>query len=279
MSRIWRWLAPAALAGTLAAGVAGVPSATAGTAATVSINATSPNYPGLRAKDHGKVDGYAVVIYRDDKNNANTATISGEVTTTAATDSATLLAQPFGTTSWTVVPGVEILTPDSDGIADYSFSVTPSRATKYQVQLADPGAPLSAVVTVYVTVATRYAGVHERCSRTECRYSYRLYSYVPTSKAYKTESGKHVYQYLAVGYPRLPKDYTLSKTATASKARKVNSGEYVQTFTYYIPLRNGSARWDPEACLKDSESKDGVGLPGHHGCGNKHVSRSAIYLG
>ena len=270
-----------AAAGGLIAGMAATPAAASpATGTIITINATSPHFPGLRAKDHGKVDGHAIVIYRGAKK-ANRAIVSGTVTTAATNDTATLFAEPFGTTKFTAVGSPATLTPNS-GVASYSFTVTPSVATQYKVQLAGTDTEASGPATVYVSAGDRYAGVRKHCSRTKCTFSYRQYVYVPTSKAYKTESGKHVYEYLAVGYPKLPKDYTLSKTAKVTKAAKVNSLEYVQSFTFYIPLRpryTGVTYWEPVSCVRDTESKDGLGLPGHHGCGAERVSRSVIYLG
>jgi len=276
MSKFWRWITPVAVAGGLAAGVAATPVASASTTATsITINATSPNYPGLRPKDHGLVDGHAIVVYQTKK--ADRATISGKVTTTATNDTAQLLAKPFGAKAYSALGTPVALTP-LDGVASYSFSVMPSLATEYKVQLAGTDSTASGVVTVYVTTGGRAGKPHTTCTRTTCTFSLRIYTRLPAS-AYQAEVAKHPYLYQAVGYPRLPKDYTLSKTAKASKPTKVNSGEYWQTLTFYIPLRHGSAFWDTQACVRDTESKDGLGLPGHHGCGAKHVSRSAIYLG
>ncbi len=277
MSRIWRWITPVAVAGGLVAGVPAIPAATASATATsiITINATSPNFPRLPAKDDGKVDGYAIVVYKG-ASGANTATVSGTVTTTATNDTATLLAESFGATKYKPV-ATEALTVS--GTASYSFNVTPSLATNYKVQVTGTDTAVSSVVTVYAGPGESSSRPRQRCSHTRCTYSFRFYVYVPTAKAYKTESGKHLYLYLAVGYPHLPKDFTLSSTATASAAKKVNSREYEQTLTYYIPLRKGSAFWEIQFCTKDTESTDGLGLPGHHGCGAKRVSRSVTYLG
>jgi hypothetical protein len=279
MSKIWRWIAPVAAAGGLVAGVSAAPAATASTTATsiITINATSPNYPGLRAKDHGKVDGYAIVIYKATTDDENTATVSGTVATTATNDTATLLAKPFHAKSYTATGTPVALTP-ADGVADYSFSVTPSVATQYEVQVTGTDSAVSSPATVYVTEGGRIADVKVHRSGKTIRFSFRLYVVLAPS-ALKHEIGKHWYEYLAVGYPTLPKFASLSKTASASKATKVNSGEYRLTFSYSFRLRNDKANPDPIECVKDTESTDGLGLPGHHGCGAKRVSTSTLYLG
>jgi hypothetical protein len=279
MSKIWRWITPVAVAGGLLAGVPAIPAATASTTATsiITINATSPHYPRLQAKDHGLVDGYAIVIYK--AKHENTGVVSGKVTTTATNDKAQLLAEPFGAKTYSAIGTPVALTP-TDGVASYSFNVTPSLATHYKVQLAGTDNQVSGVATVYVSAGGRNSAASTQCSRTSCTFSFRDFTLLPAS-ALRHEIGKHWYLYLAIVRGRhLPKTFTLSTTARASKARKVNSSEYVQTFTYHVPLQYGlRTGWYVQACTKDTESKDGMGLPGHHSCGNKHFSASLIYLG
>src|ERR1700739_3026238 len=113
MSRIWRWITPVAVAGGLVAGVPAIPAATASTAASsiITINATSPHYPGLKATDHGKVERNAIVIYKATKMHRNTGVVSGTVTTTTTHDTAILLAEPFGAKRYTAVGSPVALTP------------------------------------------------------------------------------------------------------------------------------------------------------------------------
>ncbi|HKD88495.1 MAG TPA: hypothetical protein VKB62_08205 [Streptosporangiaceae bacterium] len=276
MSRIWRWITPVAVAGGLAIGIPAIPAATASTAATsITINATSPHYPRLKAKDHGKVDGHAIVIYKATTNSENTGVVSGTVTTTATNDEATLLAEPFGASRYTKVAGPVALS----ATGGYSFNVKPSLATHYKVKLSGPDAGVvSGVVTVYVTEGGRIANIHARRSGNSIRFSFRLYIVLPKS-ALRHEIGKHWYEYLAVGYPRLPRFAPLARGATVSRARKVTSGEYFRTFSYSFRLRHSNPNPDPIECVKDTESKDGMGLPGHHGCGAKRVRSHVLYLG
>jgi hypothetical protein len=285
MSRIWRWITPVAVAGGLVAGVPAIPAATASTAAiSITISATSPNYPGLLARDHGKVDGFAVVIYKATKNHVDTGVVGGTVTTSATNDKATLLAEPFGARHFTAVGRPVTLVP-SNGRAGYSFNVKPARATHYKVKVSGADSAVSSVATVYVTAGVRIPkrSVHAHCSSTspvKCRFSFRLYVTMPSS-ALRHEIGKHWYEYLGVGYPypAVPRYVTLSRTATASKATKVNSGEFYRTFSYSFRVLHNSPNPDPVECVKDTESKDGMGLPGHHGCGVKRVSTKTLYLG
>jgi hypothetical protein len=285
MSRIWRWITPVAVAGGLVAGMPAIPAATASTAASIiTISATSPNYPRLKAKDHGKVDGFAVVTYKDtanSPNSPNTGVVSGTVTTMAANDRATLLAKPFGAKKYTKLGTPVTLAPVS-GVASYSFNVTPSLATQYKVAVNGTDTATSGPASVYVTENTSFPQKYIRAHRSgnTIKFSFRLYVLLPKS-ALKHEIGKHWDRYLGVGYPfpRLPKFVTLDKAATFSKATKVNSGEFYRTFFYSFRLRHSNPNPDPIECVKDTESTDGMGLPGHHGCGAERVRSSILYLG
>ncbi|HTX84104.1 MAG TPA: hypothetical protein VME44_18110 [Streptosporangiaceae bacterium] len=282
MSRLARWIAPAALAGGLVAGLVAIPAAQASSAASIiSIKAISPSFPGLKAKDHGLVDGHALVIYKIAT--VNTAIVSGTVTTSATNDTAQLMAESFGKKTYSDVGSPQPLITVNSTTASFSFSVTPSLATHYEVQLAGTDTELSSAVTVYVTLATDATSSKVSCTRARCVQTVKISTTLPAS-AYKTESRKHVYLYLAIGHlrgtkPILPKDYTLSKASTASKATRKTATRFVETLRFIVPHPNSKTVWVPNACTKDAESKDGLGLPGHHGCGNKHIARSAIYIG
>lgn len=285
MSTLARWIAPAALAGGLVAGLIAIPAAEATSAASITIKATSPNYPNLKQRDHGLVDGHALVVYKDTKNSVNTATISGTVTESSSTaaDTATLMAEPFHKTTFKAVGTPLTLTPGSNRVASYSFSVRPSLATRYKVKVSGTDSATSTVVTVFVTLSGRATSNKVSCNRARCVQTVKIATTLPAS-ALRTESRKHVYLYLAIGHLRgtraiLPKDYTLSKASHASKAKRTSATRYVETLTFIVPHPNSNTVWVPNACTKDAESTDGLGLPGHHGCGNKHVARNAIYLG
>jgi len=284
MSKLARWIAPAALAGGLVAGLMAIPAAQASSAAaTITIKATSPHFPGLKHKDHGLVDGHALVIYKIAT--VNTATISGSVTesSSTATDTATLMAEPFRKTKFTTVGSPVSLTPGTNGVAPYSFFVAPSLATKYEVVVSGTDSVTSTVVPVYVTLAQVPNTPKVSCTRARCVETVKISTTLAAS-ALKTESRKHVYMYLAIGHLRgtkaiLPRDYTLSTASTASRATRKTASRFVVTLRFVIPHPNSKTVWVPNACTKDAESKDGIGLPGRHGCGNKHIPRNTIYIG
>jgi hypothetical protein len=283
MSKLARWIAPAALAGGLVSGLFAVPAAQASSAAaTITIKATSPNFPGLTHKDHGLVDGHALVIYKIA--GRDTATISGNVTeTTGATDTAALMAKPFGKTSYTAVGSPVSLTPGTNGVAPYSFLVTPSLATNYKVVVSGTDSVTSSPVTVYVTLGNVPTSNKVSCTRARCVDTVKVSTTVPAS-ALKTEMRKHIYLYLAIGHlrgtkPILPKDYTLSTASSASRPTRKTPSRFVVTLKFIVPHPNARTVWAANACAKDAVSKDGIGLPGHHACGNTRVPRNILYLG
>ncbi len=274
MSRIWRLAAPVAVAGGLiAAGVAPAAQASPATYG-VTISATSPHYPGA---SHGKVLGFALVIYKATKGSANTAVISGTVTGALSGDVATLYAEPFGAHSFASTGMTVTLTGPSQA---YSFPVKPSLATKYEVKVTTLAIvdATSAVQTVYVTAGEAEKHFTEKCRGLSCTFTYRLYVSLAHS-AYATESGKHVYLYDALFFGKQPTTFSLVPKATASKAHKVNAGEFYNLITFHVKFRNRSQFWAPASCSKDTESRDGLGLPGHHGCGEKRFSAKTVYLG
>jgi len=67
--------------------------------------------------------------------------------------------------------------------------------------------------------------------------------------------------------------------ASVSKPMEINSGKFTFNISYRFFIGNHGYYWSWIACAKDSESTDGLGLPGTHGCGAKRVSDSFAYLG
>jgi len=277
MSTVWRWIAPAAAAvGFVVAGT--VPAHAAGeTTYGVTITATSPNYPGAV---HGLVDGYALVIYKTPQDDWDQATISGTVSGFTPGDVVSLLQEPFGTKSFANTGSAVTLTNSGS----YSFTVTPSLATQYEVQVSTAGTLdiASDTATVYVSVRTTFGTARTKCNSIPslCTFSFKLYVYVPAS-AYASESHKHLYEYLSQWYSAgaSPTWYYRSKTARAAGPKKLSRGEMEYSLTFYVHLRGGHNYWETYSCTKADEGADGLGLPGHHGCGNKRINATAIYVG
>ena len=254
---------------------AGTAQAASQTGYSVTIGATGTAYNSI----HGKIYGYALAAYQA-KGHA-TGTISGTVSGAAAGDAVTLLAKPFKAGSFAATG--QSTTLATDGTSAYSFAVTPTLATAYEVRVSTGTTvdATSATATVYVEGGGHGGRLHERCSRTSCTYSYPVYNTFPAS-AYRTESKKRVYFYLAQWRSsKHPASwFYLARKDKASKPNRIGSGEFEQTLTWYITLSAGRY-FIPLACTRDAESTDGLGLPGRHGCGSKRVSIRAghTYLG
>jgi hypothetical protein len=269
MSRFWRRIAPVIVAGGLVAGTGAIPAEAASPAAySVTIGAKVA-YPTVT---HDKLVIYQIKGF-------DTAAIHGEVSGAKPGDLVTLLAKPFGATSYAATTDTIKMTA---GSLKYSFTVQPSRATAYRIRISTGGHIdlTSAVQTVYVAIQAVPVGKPvEKCTTTHCTYSIKTDTRLP-SRDYKQEAGKHVYMYVSVGAPP-PSDYTLSTRSTVSKARKLNAGEFQLSFTFYVPITTPKDGFFVDACTKDSESHDGLGLPGHHGCGARNVNRKVadLYLG
>jgi hypothetical protein len=105
-----------------------------------------------------------------------------------------------------------------------------------------------------------------------------LFEVLPRS-GYNTEVNKHVYLYDIVFYTAPPKFINLVPSATAAKARKISAGEFERSITFHVKFRNRHWHWLPVSCNKDTETRDGLGLPGRHGCGDKRLSIKIVYAG
>jgi hypothetical protein len=281
MSTLGRWRATAVTASIAIAvtAVAAGPAASAATspsAVTITIGTRS----GLP-----KVTGRTLVAYRG-PSGSTAATVSGTVTGAHQGDKATLLYEPFGATTYVKGGSVTLAAGHS---ARYSFRVRPELATNYKIQVTGTGlgtVPDSAVKTVFVEALGAITGSRScaRPARPVCHIKLRLWVSIPAS-TYRTESAKHWYLYAGLRLarshrPPAPKTLTLSRTATASKPQRKHLYEFVITLRYQFRVGQHDAfTWRVNFCTRDSEQADGLGLPGHHGCGNKRISLRTPYLG
>jgi hypothetical protein len=266
---IRRAVVPLALAAGLLAPCAA--SAVASTAAdSVSISATDKagSYWGYTLVFSGATQGY------------ETATISGKITGAIPGDVAVLLAMPFGAKSYQPTGMHLTLAPQATGDASYSFAVKPPLATRYKVEVLT-GTTIDATSsarTVYVATGGFSKPIKVRCSRGHCTMTWKLGTRVPAS-AYRTEAAKKWFFYFALSR-HTPTYMYLKKGATVSAPRKINAGTFVQTLTYHFSSRspNPARSIQYEACTKDSEAKDGLGLPRHTGCGGRRLY-GPVYAG
>jgi len=80
--------------------------------------------------------------------------------------------------------------------------------------------------------------------------------------------------------PAAPGTLTLGAGDPSVTTRRVSATMFdeIINFSYQIPANSTSTQtWD--VCYQDSVAADGIGLPGHHGCGDQSISASAYYLG
>jgi hypothetical protein len=243
---------------------------------TVTIAATSAFAP---------VTGYVWVAYRG--GSQASARIHGVIAGAAAGEVATLYAQPFPYAKAPAPTGS--VTLHAGGADGYSFKVTPTLATRYTVRLfADKTAarPLAAspVRSVYVGSGGTYTGGSLCPVEPVCRVTFHVFVIVPDS-ALRTEMSKRLYPYFGINYwtgsaESTPKWlYLDGGHASLTAARQISAGEFERTLTFSFSERNGDYAWGWNVCLQDTLAKDGIGLPGHHGCGASRVPATASYLG
>lgn len=275
MSKLWRIAAVAVTACGLTAATA----AAAGPA--VAARQAGPTVSISVSSNAGKITGDVFVAFQAGK--YSTATISGTVSGATAGEVAALYAQPFKGKA-APVPG-ETVALTGAASQTYRFTNKPSIATSYTVEVLPSSTSTtpvagSAAKTVYVVTnqSTKGGSV---CSRPVCHESFRVTTRLPAS-AYTKEAGKKWYFYLGVKFSAtgrpLPKFMYLTK-ATITKARKVSATAFERTITFSFRIGNNGYHFLFAFCSKDTESTDGVNLPGHHGCGVKRISRTVRYLG
>jgi hypothetical protein len=272
VSKFWRALTVAAVAVGVVAG-SGLPAVAATAGPAITLAAKSSFAP---------VTGDVYVVF--DTATYDKATISGSITGAASGDVAKLFAQPFPYNRAAAAVGSVTLTGATQS---YAFSVKPTVATRYQVELFASATSATALAVsgshkVYVIGGGKATGV-KACARPTCRETIHLQFVVPAS-ALKREMGKHLYFYFGLSLaakkaPKLPKWVTLDTHATVAKAKKLGAKRFGLTIGFSFRVGNDGYYWTWASCLKDTESADGIGLPGHHSCGAKRVRSTVAYLG
>lgn len=227
--------------------------------ATIPLTASSPI---------AAVNGDVYVLYHSQD---RAATLSGHLTNAASGQVLRLYAQQFPFASAPVAIAADTVT--SDGTASYSFQVTPTLATRYQVKLfargADGPAAESAITTVYVVGS--FNSPTANCSGATCTTTYTVYQ-PPSTLA--TEMTKPWYLYRGASGPGTAQTLTLESDAVAGSAQQVAADEYTRTVTYSNSQSGGAVYF----CFKDTEAQDGTGLPNATGCGAP-TWYSAKYVG
>jgi serine/threonine protein kinase len=227
------------------------------------------------------------VMYGD--GGAAQAQVYGEVKGARRGYVARLYAQPFPFTAKPAAVASVTLHP-ADKLAPYSFKVAPVLATRYYVSVfasrkSKRLLASSPTAAVYVAPTMTHTTA-KTCSRPTCHETFTLKVRVPPSSL-GTELAKRWYTYFGL---------TLSKSATPPKGpavlqlgagspkigtpRRIAADEYAVTVTFSFPIgKKGANTWFWAACAPDSETADGIGLPGAHGCGAKAIPAAHSYLG
>jgi serine/threonine protein kinase len=231
------------------------------------------------------VTGDVYVEYHGGKDAS--AQLSGQITSPADGEVARLYAQQFPFASPAVPAGSVTLHP-AGTTASYAFQVTPTLATRYQVELfrdSTATTPLasSATSTIYVVPGGTDSEVHN-CNRPVCHATFTWTFTVPPT-ALNTEISKQVYAYFAVNLspsaePEPPALLQLGAgDPLLTAAQRISADEYQQSVTFTIQAGNDAWHAAFNTCTKDTEAEDGIGLPGHHGCGDAQVPYPGGYLG
>jgi hypothetical protein len=278
MLRAWRRVTlVAALTGSaaIAAQLAGVVPAQAATP-TITVAATS-SIPA--------VTGDVFVVFQGGK--YGSAQIHGTIAGAATGEVATLYAQRFPYT--TAAKPVSSITLSAAGpTTAYSFTVAPSLATRYQVRVFASKSATTPLVTsgsqnLYVVASGYYTG-GKNCGRPTCRETFHTYTIVPSS-ALGVEMSKPLYPYFGINLSatRTPSPprwlYLNGGDARVSGARRISATEFEITVTYSFTVGNDGYYFYWSTCAKDTVSRDGLGLPGSHGCGARRALRTVSYLG
>ena len=219
---------------------------------------------------------------------AATATLSGSVTGIPADLSSavvSLLAKPFGARAFTSTGKQAILTPAANGSVPYSFAVRPDLATSYEVTVSETGAgaPIATSAPRTVYVIPDVTATAAKCSRPTCTGTVVVTARFPPS-AFKTESVKRLWLYgglrqSATSTPAGPVELRLEGWAkTAVPDPGLHTMRYNVPFLFNVGPVEGY-QWKINYCTQDTEAADGLGLPGHHGCGRPAVPAAAPYLG
>ena len=243
------------------------------------------SFPIAATSSFRPVTGDVFVVYRDAQRAS--ARLRGTIPHAQAGEVARLYAQQYPYHRAPAPAGSLVLQP-SGGTAGYSFKVTPTLATHYQVRLfrsSTASTPLatSVVSTIYVAL-TGKANADQKCSRPVCRETFHIHVRVP-AQAMSIEIAKQWYPYFGLNLapvkaPAAPKRFRLGfGHAHVDPSRQISADELELTVTYSFKVGDKAYHWDWNVCTKDTEPQDGFGLPGHHGCGAQHMAASAEYTG
>jgi hypothetical protein len=271
------------------AGLVVVALAVAGTAIAVTAGGSGgpPTSVSIAISSARPPDTGDVYVVYDDGNDSS-AQISGQVPDAASGQVARLYAQPFPFTAAPAPVASLALQPTGDS-ARYAFTVTPSVATRYDVEVFSSGTATtptdrSPVSTVYVTTGAS-SSYSQNCTSGTCVITMTFTVTVPAAEM-RTEIAKPLYLYfgdtLASSGSTAPTPTSVQLgggDAKASPNQQVSATQFRFTATFTYQVGSGDSHWAQDLCAKDSVAQDGIGLPGSHNCGDSSLHFPPGYLG
>jgi Protein kinase domain len=222
------------------------------------------------------VSGDVYVVYLGGEQAS--AEVSGEIGKAVNGEVARLYAQQFPYQNAPAQVSSVILHP-AGSAARYEFKVAPTLATRYRVELFQSSTaptPLatSGVATIYVVPFKTETS--QACSRPVCKESLQVIYVVPPS-ALQTEMSKPSYLYFGVNLgtdiaPPVPQWLMLGAgNGHVTAPRRISADEFSYTVTFSFLVGNDAYHFAFNVCTKATEAADGIGLPGHHGCGGERI--------
>ena len=232
------------------------------------------------------VSGDVYVVYLGGKQ-AN-AEVYGEISKAANGEVAELYAQQFPYQQRTTQAGSVILHP-AGGTARYEFQVTPTLATRYRVELFQSSArrrpsPRRAprpFMSAQLGTSGEYRDLQppglQRVATSD------LYGAAFGAADRDVQAAVSVLRHqpgAAKSLPPTPQWLYLGPATASSQHRTRISADRIQLYRdLLVQVGDDAYDWAWTRVPKATEAEDGIGLPGHHGCGDERVLHSASYLG
>ena len=154
---------------------------------------------------------------------------------------------------------------------NYTFTVTPTHATHFRVVV---GTQDSGVVTLYVDEAV----VNSTCNLCNTKNKLGAHTLVVTQKQVAPPGKLAVTGPVYFYYGQTDGSNTLPTTLSRVKTVSLHKSGSTLSFTvsYGVTFPKTAFEFAYATCYKNAESKDGLGLPGNHHCGDKSVKRGEV---
>jgi eukaryotic-like serine/threonine-protein kinase len=209
--------------------------------------------------------------------------LSGEIKDATPGEVARLYAQQFPYTSQPAQVKSVTLNPVG-GLATYSFELTPTLATRYQVRLLQNAAaatPLAttAVKTVYVVYnySFTFNAKTDICPTgyLPCPVTWAITVYAPPAAiSAEMSQPKYLYREVTSTGASQPTSLQLRTNVTFSAPRRVADNAYEIDASFVASPGGDTGNW--VFCTKHTGTQDGIGVPGPLACGSESIPQSAF---